>query len=174
MNPSRHTVRSGRHAGLAGCWRKLAGVSFALLCLALLDLPAHAAAATGVSTNLFPALPSPLPDAGASVVRVMGALTLVLALFLGGVWVYKNWHRVAAQRGRPRQLELLESRSLGGRHALHVVGYQGQRLLLASSPNGISLVSHLPTDSTEVRASATPTSPENFVQVLQQAIQQKP
>jgi flagellar protein FliO/FliZ len=135
---------------------------------------AAAAAATGLSTNLLTMTPPPVPEAGFSLLRVLGALTLVLTLFLAGVWVYRNWHRVAVNRGT-QQLRILESRSLGGRHALHVVGYHDQRLLLASSPNGISLISHLPAG--ELNATpATPAAaaPGNFVHALQQAIQQKP
>lgn len=139
-----------------------------------------AAAATAASTNLATFPPPPLPEAGLSLLRVCGALSLVIALFLAGVWLFRNWHRVTAQRG-PQQLRILESRSLGGRHALHVVGYQGQRLLLASSPGGISLVSHLPAaiaDASDATASAPGVPPPSglgpsFVHVLQEAIQKK-
>src|SRR5579859_7980056 len=41
-----------------------------------------------------------LPDAGVSLLRVMGALALVIGIFLGGVWFVKNWQRLAVQRGR--------------------------------------------------------------------------
>jgi flagellar biogenesis protein FliO len=47
------------------------------------------------------------------------------------------------RRGQVPQLNVLEVRSLGGRHALYVVGYEQERFLIASSPAGISLVSHL-------------------------------
>jgi flagellar biogenesis protein FliO len=128
-----------------------------------------------LSTNL-PATSPALPEAGFSIVRVFGALVLVLALFLGGVWLFKNWHRLAGKRARCQNLQLLESRSLGGRHALYVVGYQGQRLLLASSPTGVSLISHLPAvGAPEPETDKGDKGGHNhFVQVLQQAIQQKP
>ena len=130
-----------------------------------------ASAAPVLSTNLPPVSPA-LPEVGFSVVRVFGALALVLALFLAGVWLFKNWQRLALQRGRPAQLQVVEMKHLGGKHALYVVAYQQQRLLLASSPNGVTLVSHLPpADSIEMEPSAV-TSP-NFVQVLQQAVQGK-
>ncbi len=154
--------------------------SFSVGLIALLANPLSAA--TFLSTNLASLPPAPsftLPDTGFSVLRVFGALTVVIGLFLAGVWVFRNWHRMSAQRG-PSQLRILESRSLGGRHALHVVGYQEQRLLLSSSPQGVSLVSHLP--HAESAAAAAVSGPEargdgmgpNFVRVLQQAIQQKP
>ena len=85
-----------------------------------------------------------LPDAGASVFRVMGALILVIAVFLGGVWLFRNWQRLATKKSGGAKLNLLEVKSLGQRQSLYVVGYQQQRMLLASSPAGITLVSHLP------------------------------
>lgn len=145
----------------------------ALLATATVD---SAASPSFLSTNLPPIAPSPLPDASFSVIRVFGALALVLALFLGGVWLFKNWQRLTLQRGRPTQLQILEMKALGGKHALYVVGYQQQRMLLASSPGGVALVSHLPTaDPAEVPATpaAEPGNRENFIQVLQQAVQGK-
>jgi flagellar biogenesis protein FliO len=128
-------------------------------------------AATPLSTNL-PPITASLPDASFSVIRVFGALMLVLALFLAGVWLFKNWQRLTVQRGRPSQLQLLEMRALGGKHVLYVVGYQQQRMLLAASPAGVTLVSHLPAaDATELEPAQV--APENFVHALQQAVQGK-
>jgi len=177
--------------GALVCWP--AGLLALLLLLIGLHMPTHAAPL--LSTNLPPVLRSSgtasvtagslrtataeggpvgpgLPDASFSVIRVFGALVLVLGLFLAGVWLFRNWQRLALRRGHPSQLQILEMKSLGGRHALYVVGYQQQRLLLASSPAGVALVSHLPAvDATEVEPAKL--SSENFVQVLQQAVQAK-
>ncbi len=132
--------------------------------------PFNGTAAPLLSTNLPPVSPA-LPDASFSVIRVFGAFVLVIGLFLGGVWVFKNWQRLGLQRGRATQLQILESKSLGGRHALYVVSYQHQRLLLASSPAGVTLVSHLP-DEDAAPATTTPAiGGENFVHALQQAVQ---
>ncbi len=132
---------------------------------------ASSSAAPLLSTNLPPVSPV-YPDASLSVIRVFGALTLVIGLFLGGVWVFKNWQRLAVRRGHVSQLQIVETKSLGGRHALYVVGYQQQRLLLASSPSGVTLVSHLPAaDASEVEPEKV--SSENFMHVLQQAVQAK-
>ena len=90
----------------------------------------------------LPASP-PLPDVGVSLLRVFGALAIVLAVFLGGVWLFRNWQRLVIQRGRAPRLNVLEVRSLGGRHALYVVGYEQDRFLLAASPTGVNLLSHL-------------------------------
>jgi len=153
--------------GALACWP--AGLLALLLLLISLHTPTHAA--PPLSTNLPPISPA-LPDASFSVIRVFGALVLVLGLFLAGVWLFRNWQRLALRRGQPSQLQILEMKALGGRHALYVVGYQQQRLLLASSPAGVALVSHLPAaDATEVEPAKL--SSENFVQVLQQAVQAK-
>ncbi len=98
----------------------------------------------GAQTTNLPPLSTPLPDATASVLRLFGALILVIVLFLGGVWGFQRWQRLAMTHGRSPRMRLLEARSLGHRHTLYVVGYDQERLLLAASPNGVSLISHLP------------------------------
>jgi flagellar biogenesis protein FliO len=167
---------AGRQARILPCWlsgflacSSPAGLFALLLVVTSFHTQIHAAPL--LSTNLPPSSPL-LPDASFSVIRVFGALALVVGLFLAGVWLFKNWQRLALQRGRPSQLQILEMKALGHKHALYVVGYQQQRLLLASSPAGIALVSHLPVaDTTEVEP--TKLAGENFVQVLQQAVQAK-
>jgi flagellar biogenesis protein FliO len=126
------------------------------------------------STNLPLTAPT-LPDAGLSLFRVVGALALVIGLFLGGVWFFRNWQRIAIQRGRAPKLNVLETRSLGGRHALFVVGYEQERFLIASSPSGVNLVSHLPTavGSAESEATKTGTPSPSFAQALTQVLKGK-
>ena len=115
-----------------------------------------------------------LPDTSFSVLRVFGALALVLGIFLGGVWLFRNWQRLALQRGRAPKLNLLETRSLGGRQTIHVIGYEQERFLIAASPSGINLLSHLPTAAeteapSENKSSANP----SFAQALSQVIKGK-
>ena len=90
------------------------------------------------------------PDLGVSLLRVMGALVLVIGLFLGGVWLLRNWQRLAVQRGCAPRLNILEVRSLGGRQSIYVVGYEQERFLLASSPAGVQFLTHLPADGNAV------------------------
>jgi flagellar biogenesis protein FliO len=133
-------------------------------------------ASTGFSAEATnsPALPMTLPqlpDAGPSVLRVMGALALVLGIFLGGVWVFRNWQRLTIQRGRAPKLNVIETRPLGGKHALYVIGYEQQRFLLASSPTGVNLLSHLPVADekdtpAETKTAATPPFAQALAQVL--------
>src|SRR5579863_6171136 len=115
---------------------------------------------------------SGLPDAGGSVLRVFGALLLVIAIFLGGVWMFRNWQRLSLRKGGAPRLNVIEVRSLGQRHALYVVGYDQQRMLLASSPAGVTLVSHLPTaEENEAPQAAAPQA--GFAEAFQQILQRK-
>ncbi len=97
-----------------------------------------------------PLVPPPLPDASTSVLRVAGALMLVLAVFFGGVWLFRNWQRCLRIRGRAPRLSILEGRSLGNRHHIYIVGCEQQRFLVATSPGGVTLLNQLPNVETEV------------------------
>ena len=127
-------------------------------------LPLHAAAPV---TSAAPAV----PDIGFSVLRVFGALALVFALFLGAVYIFRNWQRLTINRGRPAKLNVLEVRPLGQRHAIYVIAYQQQRVLVATSPAGVSLLSHLPDDETPPGPEPRPPS---FAEVWQNLRERKP
>ena len=129
--------------------------------------------AAAQSTNTL-SLPPVVPDVGASLLRVFGALLLVLSLFLGGVWFFRNWQRLVVQRGRSPRLNVLEVRSLGGRQAIYVVGYQQERFLLASSPAGVNFLTHLPpaNDATADPAEVQP-APASFARTLAQVLKGK-
>lgn len=133
--------------------------------LALLMLCACGQVCHGQLTNTLPLTASPLPDTGTSILRVFGSLAVVVGLFLGGVWCFKNWQRLVAGKGRNPRLQILEVKPLGGRHALYLVAYEHQRLLIASSPGGVNLITHLP-ESDEVPVETVP-APAGFAQVLQ-------
>ncbi len=127
------------------------------VCCALV-LTAHAA---------DPVTPAPLPDTGAALLRVVGALLLVFAILFGGVWLMKNWQRLALRKGRSPKLRLLEAQSLGGRQGVYVLAYEQQRFLVAASPNGVSLLSHLPEMEAGVEELNPVAAPVSFMQALQ-------
>jgi flagellar biogenesis protein FliO len=108
---------------------------------------------------------------GASLLRVFGALALVIALFLGGVWLFRNWQRLALRKGLAPKLNVFEVKSLGQRQALYVVGYEQQRMLIATSTAGITLVSHLP--DAEAAAPAAPAVKMGFAEAFQQVLARK-
>ena len=144
---------------------------FAFCLLSVLFLPGIDAFAESLASTTVSALPSALPDAGASVVRVFGALILVVGIFLAGVWLFKNWQRFTVQKGRGPKLNVLEVRSLGQRQSLYVVGYEQQRMLLAASPAGITWLSHLPV--AEDAEAAAPVTKFNFAAGFQQVLTRK-
>lgn len=139
------------------------------LALCLL-LPLGSACAVG--TNVV-ATTSGLPDVAGSVVRMLAGLAFVLALFFGGVWLFKNWQRVSRVRSKSR-LNVFEARSLGPRQALYVVGYNEQRFLVAASQAGVSLISALPAAAPDEEAVAVVTNGASaFAQVLQNVLGRK-
>ena len=107
---------------------------------------------------------------GASLLRVVGALVVVLAVFLAGVWLFRNWQRLTMRKGAAPRLAVLEVRSLGQRQAIYVVGYEQQRMLLASSSTGVTLLSHLPSVEAEPLAEMTKMS---FAEAFQQVLARK-
>ncbi len=133
------------------------------------------AASAQVTNAPAPKLEMPaLPDAGPSIIRVMGALALVLGIFFGGVWLYRNWQRLTIQRGRAPKLNVLETRPLGGKHALYVIGYDQERFLLSASPTGVNLLTHLPTaDKDSAETTDTTPAPPSFAQALTKVLKGK-
>jgi flagellar biogenesis protein FliO len=146
--------------------RALATIHFTLL----------AATASAQTTNSLAPLTVPsLPDAGPSIIRVIGALALVLGIFFGGAWLYRNWQRLTIQRGRAPKLNVIETRPLGGKHALYVIGYDQERFLLASSPTGVNLLTHLPAalDTDGPTDTAATAAPPSFAQALTKVLKGK-
>ena len=143
-------------------------LSFSILLAAALSACAET---TNTASTLLPhPLPS-LPGAGPSLLRVLGALAIVLGLFLAAVWLFRNGRSIAFRRGRAPRLSVVESRSLGGRHAIYVVAYEQQRFLLGSTPAGINLLSHLPAASEEPDGTGDgPASGLSFAQALSQVL----
>jgi flagellar protein FliO/FliZ len=121
-----------------------------------------------------PAVPQVLPDAGGSLLRVTGAMIFVIGLFLGCAWLFRNWRRLALQQGRGPKLQVLETRPLGGRHAIYVLGYEQQRFLISASPSGVNLLSHLPAAAESETAEGTAGVPRpGFAQALAQVLKGK-
>jgi flagellar biogenesis protein FliO len=138
---------------------------------AIMLLSVVSASADSTSATNRTASPTNLPDMGGSVLQVLGAFILVVSLFLGGVWLFRNWQRLALRKGGAPKLSVLEVKSLGQRQAIYVVGYQQQRMLLASSPAGVTLVSHLPAAGED--ETAAPPTALNFSEALQQVLSRK-
>lgn len=140
----------------------------------LATLPALVALTAARAAETPAPIPPALPDTGLSLLRVLGALVFVIALFLGGVWLARNYQRLALRRGPAPKLRLLEVKALGARQSLYVIGYEQQRFLLASSPSGVTFLSHLPEVSAEAVAAAETAPPPppaaSFASALQQVL----
>jgi len=166
--PTCHTPH-GPHKGVTFVFRRL---TTTILWTGLALVGSSALAET---TNSLSLSTSSLPDPWTSLLRVLGGLAVVLAVFLGGVWLFRNWQRLVVQKGRPPRLNVLEVRSLGGRHALYVVGYDQERFLIASSPAGVNFLSHLQSaDPAGAESSASPSAPQpTFAQSLAKVLKGK-
>ena len=149
-----------------GLWAGARIVCFAAILFAAENLFAQ-------PTNA-PVTSPPFPEAGISLLRVTGALALVLGLFLGGAWFFKNWQRLTLQRSRQPKLNILETRPLGARQAVFVVAYEHQRFLVATSPAGVNLLSHLPdAEAAGADTAEKPAAPLSFGQALAQVLKRK-
>jgi flagellar biogenesis protein FliO len=122
-----------------------------------------------------PAVAEP-PSLMASAVRMLGGFCVVLAVILMGTWAFKNKEKFTGRHIRQSKLQVLETKSLGARHSLCVVAYDNQRILISTSPTGVSMLTHLPEATREelhtevqtpvaVRAT-TPTFTDAFAQAL--------
>ncbi|MHB1307246.1 MAG: FliO/MopB family protein, partial [Limisphaerales bacterium] len=101
-------------------------------------------------------------------------MAFVIALLLAGAWLVRNWQRVVARPGRDPKLRVIEARSVGGRHAVYVLGYETQRFLIASSPTGVSLLSALPpATEPESEPSLTPANAPAFLDTLRLVLGRK-
>jgi flagellar biogenesis protein FliO len=142
-------------------WRKLSGP------LAVLAWPVLARAAD--ATPVAPEFAG--PSLTVSLLRLAGGLIFVFAILFGGAWLVRNSRRLVSPNARAPKLAVLEMKSLGQRQALYVIGYEQQRMLVASSPAGCVLLANLPAadpaEAAQVRTSS------NFAEVLIQAVTRK-
>jgi flagellar biogenesis protein FliO len=108
-----------------------------------------------------------------ALLRMIGALALVLALFFGGLWLFRHWQRLAVFQGRSPKLAVIEAKSLGQRHTLYLVGYEQQRMLIAASPGGVTMLTALPEAEHEVAPASlemVPVRRRDFGGLLLQAL----
>lgn len=117
-----------------------------LASIALGWLVAFLPAATHAATNLIVETPTFARsfDWTALFIRLVGAMFLVIALLLGGALYFKKSRFFAQYGGAAARLRILESRSLGFRSNLLVVGYDQHRYLLSVSPTAVQMLTALP------------------------------
>lgn len=143
--------------------RTLFGLSFLVLMSAAIVVQAGL-----VATN-SPSQPQPPPGNPLEVlIRITGAFFLVIAVLVFGAWFFKRSRLFSLYQGGPAQLKVLESRSLGYRTTVLVVGYSHHRFLVAVSPTGVSLLSSLPDASPAEAASLARPSFSEQLSALQE------
>ena len=76
-------------------------------------------------------------------IRIVGALMIVMAILLGGAWWFRKSRLFGLVPAQSSHLNVIETRSLGSRHALHVVEYGSKRFLIADSPAGTNFLTDL-------------------------------
>ena len=76
-------------------------------------------------------------------IRIVGALMIVMAILLGGAWWFRKSRLFGLVPSQSSHLNVIETRSLGSRHALHVVEYGSKRFLIADSPAGTNFLTDL-------------------------------
>ena len=115
-----------------------------------------------------------VPSMGAAVFRMVGSLAIVIAILFAGAWLYRNMHRFKAGQTNQRKLQVLEGKSVGPRQARYVVAYEQQRLLIGSTAQGLTLLTHLPEGEAQAATSSTERIvPVSFGEALMHALGRK-
>ena len=128
----------------------------------------------GATNSVTGATPLTPPSMGATVLRMIGALLLVLTLFFAAAWLFRNGHKFKSSRGVERKLQVLEAKSLGPRQAVYVIGYEQQRLLIGATQQGLTLLTHLPDGQQAPEPAAAPSLIQvSFGEALMQALGRK-
>jgi len=111
------------------------------------------------------------PSLGVAIFRMIGSLASVVALIFAGAWFYRNMHRFRQPGAAQRKLHVVEARTLGARQALYVICFEQQRFLVGSSPQGLTLLTHLPDGAPQTEAERI--VPVSFGEALMQALGRK-
>jgi len=92
-------------------------------------------------------------DFGLQLCKLLGGLSLVLALLLGSNYAWKRWGQGSTQE-EEAFIQVVEKRTLGPRTQLIVVRVQDELLVLGLSPQGLQFLSKLETASKNLRPAA--------------------
>ena len=104
-------------------------------------------------------------------VRLFGALLLVVALFLGGAWFFKRTKLFNLVSAKQANLQIVESKSLGSRHSLHVITYGNQRFMISDTPAGTQFLTSLDEPPVGTESDATDKADSSFADKLKTVIE---
>ena len=94
-----------------------------------------------------PTLPSG-NDMMVSWLRMMGAFIIVLAIFFGGVMLFKKYGNMFQHTSRQGLLQVVEFKRLDQKNALHLIECHGERFLVTSGQGGAPGILRLNTKAT--------------------------
>lgn len=83
------------------------------------------------------------PEAAPSGLRAFGSLVLVLGLAGASLWALKKYGRGRIPGGGGGKLRVEETLALGDRRFVSILDVEGERFLIALTPQGINLISRL-------------------------------
>ena len=83
------------------------------------------------------------PEAPPSGLRAFGSLVLVLGLAGLSLWALKKYGRGRIPGGGGGKLRVEETLALGDRRYVSILDAEGERFLIALTPQGVSLISRL-------------------------------
>lgn len=83
------------------------------------------------------------PEAPPSGLRAFGSLVLVLGLAGASLWALKKYGRGRLPGGGGGKLKVEETLALGDRRFVSILEVEGERFLIALTPQGIQLISRL-------------------------------
>jgi len=130
----------------------------------------------GVKSDSSPVVESKPESFLTVMLRILGALLIVIAIILGGTWWFRKSRMFGLVPVQSSHLNVIETRLLGSRHALHVVEYGSKRFLIADSPAGTNYLTDLEklNDSAqEMNESAEKFSPGSFAGKLKTLLERK-
>ncbi|HEX4845992.1 MAG TPA: flagellar biosynthetic protein FliO, partial [Geothrix sp.] len=87
--------------------------------------------------------PGQAPEAAPSGLRAFGSLVLVLGLAGASLWALKKYGRGRIPGGGGGKLRVEETLALGDRRYVSILDAEGERFLIALTPQGIQLISRL-------------------------------
>jgi flagellar biogenesis protein FliO len=87
--------------------------------------------------------PEARPEAGPSGLRTFGSLVLVVGLAGASLWALKKYGRGRLPGTGGVKLRVEETLAMGDRRFISILDAEGERFLIALTPQGISLISRL-------------------------------
>ena len=94
-----------------------------------------------VSTQALAGEGDSTPNLFASSLKTLGALVLVLALVLFAAWVARRYlHFLPQGASKNDNIRVISTKALGPKRSIHLLEVEGDKILIGSSENGVTLL----------------------------------